>query len=391
MDDAAIFSFASSLTGCPISVTIAARDVFDMDVLRTKTRIAVALSGGVDSSVAAALLLKQGYEVRGVFMKNFENLTDPAIECPWKEDQAAAEAAARHLGIPFTTWNFEREYAASVLAYFLQEYAVGRTPNPDVRCNRDIKFGAFLDRARAEGFEAVATGHYVRVRENGQGRRFLLRGCDRSKDQSYFLTEITQPQLRSAVFPVGSMAKTEVRAFAKRLAFPNADRPDSQGICFLGRVDLPAFLRERLTVRPGPIATTGGEVLGLHEGLPLYTIGQRRGLRIGGAGVPYYVAGKDPLTNTLLVAKGSRAPELYRRSLIARNVSWISGQPKLPKRLLVQIRYRQYPQPAFVEAIEDTLRVTFEAPQRAVTPGQFVALYEDEVCFGGGAIDEVLI
>lgn len=363
----------------------------------SRRKILVAMSGGVDSSVAAALLLKEGHEVIGAFMKNWSEDADACTgDCGWLRERADAVRVAAHLGIPFETLDFEKEYKAAVVDYMVREYAAGRTPNPDVMCNREIKFGPFLAAARERGCDAIATGHYARVdaelRSHGGTevrRHRLLAGVDPNKDQSYFLHRLDQEQLSRTLFPVGGLLKPEVRRLAAAFGLPTAEKKDSQGICFIGKVDLAGFLRDRLPPqKPGYIVTVKGEVVGKHDGLVPFTIGQRHGLGIGG-GAPFYVVRKDLERNCLIVTDVPDDPALLSVRLEADDLHWISGEvPALPLRCGVRIRYRQPLQPATVTVGNrpGTLRVDFETPQRAVSPGQFCVFYDGETCLGGGVI-----
>ncbi|MBI3956644.1 MAG: tRNA 2-thiouridine(34) synthase MnmA [Candidatus Kerfeldbacteria bacterium] len=350
-----------------------------------KKNVVVALSGGVDSAVAAAVLKEQGYDVRGVYMENWKK-SKLTPHCTTEEDRRDALRVALHLGIPFDVVNFEKEYEQRVVDSFYREYAAGRTPNPDVVCNKEIKFRAFLDRMLADGADLIATGHYARVVER-DGRFQLLKGIDPNKDQSYFLHTLTQEQLRRTLFPIGGMTKPEVRAKAKKLGLPNADKPDSQGICFVGPVNIVNLLKQRIPEHPGPVLTAEGVRVGEHRGLAFYTIGQREGLGIGG-GVPYYVAAKEPKSNTLVVAHGNRDAALYSSVVLAAQPHWIAGRaPSFPLACTASLRYRQEPLPCVVESDRDTVRLRFGNPQRAVTPGQSVVFYDDEECLGGAVIE----
>jgi tRNA-specific 2-thiouridylase len=353
-------------------------------------RIVVGLSGGVDSSVAAYLLKQQGYEVIGLFMKNWEDDDDDEY-CSSRQDWLDAASAADVLGIDVEAVNFAAEYKDRVFAEFLREYSAGRTPNPDVLCNAEIKFKAFLDHALALGAERIATGHYARVRETG-GRLELLRGVDRNKDQSYFLHRLTQAQLACTLFPVGHLPKTEVRAIAHKIGLPNAAKRDSTGICFIGERPFREFLNRYLPLKPGPIRTPEGRVLGEHVGLSFYTLGQRKGIGIGGtadgSGEPWFVARKDVGTNTLWAVQGHDHPWLMSRELAAGDVAWVAGTaPPAGTRLAAKTRYRQTDSACTVTRSEDgRFELRFEKPQWAVTPGQSAVLYDGEVCLGGGVI-----
>ncbi len=351
-----------------------------------KTRIVVGLSGGVDSAVAALLLQRQGYEVLGLFMKNWEE-DDTAEHCSAAEDLAAAQAVCAQLGIPLHAVNFSAEYWERVFAYFLDEFRAGRTPNPDVLCNKEIKFGAFLDHALTLGADKIATGHYARVTHADSYQ--LHKGVDGGKDQSYFLYTLDQTALARTLFPLGELAKTAVRAAARAAGLPNAARKDSTGICFIGERDFRHFLARYLPAQPGEMRTLGGAHVGRHDGLMYYTIGQRHGLGLGGAGAAWYVADKDLEGNVLYVVQGESHPALFHDTLEADALHWVAGAPPvLPQRLAARTRYRQPDQDCLVEATAPgRVRVTFDTPQRALTPGQSVVFYRGTVCLGGGTID----
>jgi tRNA-specific 2-thiouridylase len=354
-------------------------------------RVIVGLSGGVDSSVAALLLLEQGYHVEGLFMKNWEE-DDTDEHCAAAEDLADAQSVAAGLGIPLHTVNFSAEYWDRVFEHFLSEYRAGRTPNPDVLCNKEIKFRAFLDYALERGADAIATGHYARIGHEGDHWQ-LLKGHDPDKDQSYFLYMLGQSQLARSMFPLGELAKTEVRRIAADRGLVTHDKKDSTGICFIGERRFKAFLSRYLPARPGEMRTPEGELIGSHDGLMYYTLGQRQGLGIGGrAGsgdAPWYVVGKDLDRNVLLVAQGHDHPLLFKRVLLASQVHWVEGAPPpLPLRCRAKSRYRQADQACIIEASSDNhCRVVFDQPQRAITPGQAVVFYLGERCLGGGTID----
>lgn len=355
------------------------------------TRIVVGLSGGVDSSVAALLLVEQGYEVHGVFMKNWEDSFEAGY-CSAAEDLEDARAVCATLHIPLHQVNFTVEYRERVFRGFLEEYRSGRTPNPDILCNTEIKFRAFLDHARRLGADAMATGHYVRC-ENHGGRQQLLKGRDPGKDQSYFLYRLNQAQLASAWFPVGDLLKSEVRELAATAGLVTHAKKDSTGICFIGEHRFREFLNRYLPAQPGPIRTVDGERLGEHTGLMFHTIGQRQGLKIGGqrdgSGEPWYVVDKDLNRNALIVAQGRDHPALFHRRLCASQLHWIAGQPPaLPLAGVAKIRYRQPDQHCVLETLDvDHAEVRFNKPQRAVTPGQSVVFYRDDECLGGGIIE----
>jgi tRNA-specific 2-thiouridylase len=354
-------------------------------------KIVVGLSGGVDSAVAALLLKRAGHDVVGLFMKNWED-DDDDEHCSTREDLVDAVSAAERIGIEVEAVNFAAEYKERVFASFLAEYRAGRTPNPDVLCNAEIKFRAFLDHAMALGADKIATGHYARVEE--RDRRFvLLKGLDPGKDQSYFLHRLTQAQLARTLFPVGRLHKSEVRRIAREAGLANHAKRDSTGICFIGERPFREFLSRYLPREPGPMVTPRGERVGEHEGLMFYTIGQRQGLGIGGrregAGDPWYVAGKDLAANTLVVVQGHDHELLLRRDLSATDASWIAGSPPAVEgaALGAKTRYRQADSAcALAVRGEGSFALAFEAPQWAVTPGQSAVLYRGDECLGGGVI-----
>jgi tRNA-uridine 2-sulfurtransferase len=357
-----------------------------------ETRVVVGMSGGVDSSVTALLLKEQGYDVIGVFMKNWDD-TDENGVCTATQDFEDVARVCDQIGIPYYGVNFEREYMDRVFHYFLEEYKKGRTPNPDVMCNKEIKFKELLDRALELGADCLATGHYARV-DYRDGRYRLLRGLDGNKDQTYFLHTLDQSQLSKAMFPIGHLEKPKVREIAERAGLATAKKKDSTGICFIGEKNFRQFLKQYLPAQPGLMKTLDGEVKGQHEGLMYYTIGQRHGLGIGGSGTgePWFVVGKDLENNVLLVAQGNDHPSLYSDALIASNLSWIAGEAPDPVsfRCTAKFRYRQPDQDVTVHLTEDGCKVVFDQPQRAITPGQSVVFYRGEECLGGGIIEEAL-
>lgn len=360
-----------------------------MDKRPEDTRVIVGMSGGVDSSVTALLLKQQGYDVIGVFMKNWDD-TDEFGHCTAEDDFHDVRRVCEHIDIPYYTVNFEKEYMDKVFQYFLDEYRKGRTPNPDVMCNREIKFGEFLDKALDLGADYIATGHYARVDSLG-GEYRLLRGVDSNKDQTYFLNALNQYQLSKAMFPIGHLPKPEVRKIAVEAGLPTAEKKDSTGICFIGERDFREFLRNYLPAQPGEMQTIDGEVVGRHEGLMYYTLGQRHGLGLGGTGDPWFVIDKDVECNILYVGRGANHPRLFSKGLFATDVNWISPtQKEQTFKCTAKFRYRQPDQEVTVHLKENnTCEVMFDQPQKAVTPGQAVAFYRGEVCLGGGIIDRV--
>ncbi|MEE4383993.1 MAG: tRNA 2-thiouridine(34) synthase MnmA [Pseudomonadales bacterium] len=353
-------------------------------------RVVVGMSGGVDSSVAALRLLEAGCRVEGLFMKNWEE-DDGTEYCTAKEDLADARAVCERLGIPLHTANFAAEYWDAVFEAFLAEYRAGRTPNPDVLCNREIKFAVFLEYAELLGADYVATGHYARLAVDGDRVR-LLRAVDEDKDQTYFLQAVPGERFRRCLFPLGDLTKPEVRAIAARAGFENHAKKDSTGICFIGERRFADFLERYVARDPGPIETPDGTVLGEHRGLSFYTIGQRQGLGIGGRrdgdGDPWYVAEKDLAGNVLRVVQGADHPALFHDRMTVPAPAWIDGAPASPARLTARIRHRQALQPCTLHIEADgAVVVDFDSPQRAVTPGQWACFYDGEQCLGGGVIE----
>ena len=355
----------------------------------SRDRVVVGLSGGVDSAVSAWLLKQQGYEVVGLFMKNWED-DDDSEYCSTRQDWLDAASVADVIGIDLEAVNFATEYKDRVFAEFLREYSAGRTPNPDVLCNAEIKFKAFLDHAVRLGAARIATGHYAGVRQAEDGSWQLLRGVDPGKDQSYFLHRLDQRQLARAIFPLRGLHKSEVRRLAAEIGLPNAAKKDSTGICFIGERPFREFLGKYLPTRPGPILDERGRVVGEHIGLAFYTLGQRKGIGVGGqresSGEAWYVARKDLASNVLHVVQGHDHPWLLSRSLRSEDARWIGAAPQPGRRYGVKSRYRQSDAPAQVTAGVDQVRIDFESPQWAVTPGQSAVVYDGEVCLGGGVI-----
>ncbi len=388
-------------------------------------RVVVGLSGGVDSSVAAFLLKEQGYEVIGMFMKNWhDDSVTISDECPWLDDSNDAMIVAQHLNIPFQAIDLSNEYKERIVDYMFTEYKNGRTPNPDVLCNREIKFDVFLEAALKLGADFVATGHYCRkgeIEKNGQKVYQLLSGMDPNKDQSYFLCQLNQAQLSKALFPIGELLKPEVRAIAKANGLITAEKKDSQGLCFIGKVHLPDFLQQRLEPKKGNVVnipaeasvfknrlqTTDdlellaepfnlqpelGSVIGEHRGAHYYTIGQRKGLQIGGSDKPLFIIGTDTTTNTIYIGKGEDHPGLYRKGLFVPNADehWIRNDLRLnigqTAKYMARIRYRQTLVPCILHKTETGLYIIFEQPQKSITPGQFAAWYSDDELIGSGVI-----
>ena len=366
--------------------------------MQSKQRIVVGLSGGVDSAVTAWLLKRAGHEVVGIFMKNWED-DDDGEYCSSNQDFIDAAAVADVIGIEVEHVNFAADYKDRVFAEFLREYQAGRTPNPDVLCNAEIKFKAFLDHAIRLGAEKIATGHYARVRHNAAtGLHELLKGVDDTKDQSYFLHRLTPAQLAKAMFPVGELRKTQVREIAAEIGLPNARKKDSTGICFIGERPFREFLNRYIQSKPGEIVDDGGQLVGRHMGLSFYTLGQRQGLGIGGvkhAGepvhgehAPWFVARKDMASNRLWAVQGHDHPWLLSAELRALDLSWCAGQSPAPGRYTAKTRYRQQDAACTLDYDEDgRMRLAFDAPQWAVTPGQSAVLYDGDVCLGGGIIE----
>jgi tRNA-specific 2-thiouridylase len=353
-------------------------------------KVMLGISGGVDSSVAALLLQQAGHQVEGLFMQNWEE-DGRSGPCTTDADRKDAVAVCGRLGIPFHARNFAAEYWNGVFEHFLAEYRAGRTPNPDVLCNREIKFKTFLDEARALGAEKIATGHYARVDRGDDGRYRLLRAVDPGKDQTYFLHALGQQQLAATLFPVGGIEKSRVRELAREAALPTHAKKDSTGICFIGERDFRGFLAQYIPARPGEMRTPGGERVGEHQGVMYYTLGQRNGLGIGGrqnaGGEAWYVVGKDVAANVLWVAQGGENRWLYSRRLQAETPTWVAGAaPAADFRCTARTRYRQLDQGCVVGILGDRLEVRFDEPQRAVTPGQSVVFYAGEVCLGGAVI-----
>ncbi len=361
--------------------------------MKTKVaRVIVGMSGGVDSSVAALLLQQQGYQVEGLFMKNWEE-DDTAEYCSAAVDLQDAQSVADQLGIKLHTINFATEYWDNVFTYFLAEYKAGRTPNPDILCNKEIKFKAFLDFALDQGADYIATGHYARI-EQYNNQFLMLKGVDNHKDQSYFLYTLQQQQLAHSLFPVGHLPKEEVRAIATAAHFTTARKKDSTGICFIGERKFRDFLQRFLPAQPGKIITPEGRVIGEHQGLMYYTLGQRQGLGIGGQKdlpeAPWFVIDKDLEKNHLIVAQGHQNDYLLKQSLTADQLHWVAAQPPGDDfSCTAKIRYRQHEQDCRVLIRDGMAEVCFTEPQRAITPGQSIVFYDRQICLGGGIINDM--
>ena len=359
--------------------------------MKKKIKVLVGMSGGVDSSVAAALLVRAGYEVVGGFIKNWSDTKDLWTgECAWRGERRDAIRVAAQLGIPLLTFDFETEYRRRVLDRMFAEYERGLTPNPDVLCNEEIKFGLFFEAAMKEGCDFVATGHYARVRRDRHGQAHLLKGLDPDKDQSYFLYRVSQAALQKTLFPIGHLRKSVVRKKAQQFKLPTAHKPDSQGICFVGKLDFHDFLRKKIPARPGDIIDEHGAILGQHDGLDAYTIGQRAGLCVSKDQRAWYVAGKNRDANQLIIVPNREHPLLFRSTAIIQNINWIGSPPnRRGARLNVSIRYRQKPEAVRIYKLKaNSYKLAFQKPIWGLTPGQSAVLYKGEECLGGGFICE---
>ena len=341
-----------------------------------KLKVLVGLSGGVDSAVTALLLKKAGHDVSAVFMKNFSSRDNTNHECPWKADRDEAYAVAKHLDIPIETWDFENQYRETVVNYLFDTYQKGQTPNPDILCNSEIKFKLFLAKAILNGFDKIATGHYAQIKQDKTGFH-LLKGKDPNKDQSYFLAGLNQEQLARSLFPIGHLKKPKVRTIAKKAALPNAERKDSQGICFVGKVNLKDFLSQKISPKTGDILNLDGKKIGEHEGVWFYTIGQRKGIEVGG-GPALYVVKKDLAKNILIVGP-KESLELYSKELIVNDWHWLNNRYKFPLKAKAKIRYRQEDQKVFLQQLNDNEYLAkFKTAQFAVASGQTLAVYKNQ-------------
>ncbi len=350
---------------------------------RSGKKVLIALSGGIDSAVSAYLLKKQGYDVEAAFMKNWSSTKGLKYdECPWLVDRQDALRVAAFLRLPLHTIDFEKQYKNTVLDYFFKEYSAGRTPNPDVMCNKEIKFKLLYDWAMKQGFDYLATGHYAQ-NKNGQ----LVRGKDEFKDQTYFIYNIKTRQLPHILFPIGNMLKKDVRVLARKIKLPNADKKESMGLCFVGRIRLKDFLQQKLKVKIGPVVNIKGKQVGEHQGLAFYTIGQRQGIGVSGHEGPYYVVRKDLKTNTLIVTNKVDDPALKTKDIEIHSVNWITSPKKFPTKLRGRFRHQGELQPLAVKKIsKDHYNIVFAKPQKAVASGQSLVLYDGKVCLGGGVI-----
>lgn len=371
-----------------------------MEKENKKKKVVVGLSGGVDSAVSVIMLQKQGYEVEGMFMRNWDSSLNNDIlgnphtldsVCPQEVDYMDALKTAEELNIKLHRVDFVDEYWQRVFSYFLDEYNHNRTPNPDILCNKEIKFKAFLEKAMEMGFDYIAMGHYARI-DHSNGDVKMLRGVDSNKDQTYFLCQLTKKQLEKALFPVGGLEKKDVRRIAKEYNLTIANKKDSTGVCFIGERNFKEFLKNYLPAKPGKIETLNGEIVGEHDGIMYYTIGQRKGLGLGGAGDAWFVVGKDPERNVLLVGRGSEQEYLYSNRAIVRNINWIGPKVDESKTYLAKFRYRGVDNEVKIHILENgDFEVFYPNKAKAVTPGQAAVFYDGEYLMGGGTIDEVYL
>jgi tRNA-specific 2-thiouridylase len=347
-------------------------------------RVVVGLSGGVDSSVSALLLKKEGYDVVGLFMRNWHEEDENGV-CTAEEDYADVRRVAGVLDIPYYTVDLSKEYAERVFSLFLSEYKAGRTPNPDVLCNREIKFGNFKEYAKKLDAAFIATGHYAGTLERG-GKTYLVRAKDENKDQTYFLNQVTNSQIQNVIFPLQNLLKTEVREIARKNNIPTAEKKDSTGVCFIGERDFRKFLSTYIPMKEGKIKTLDGKTVGTHSGVFYYTLGQRKGLGLGGEGEPWFVVKKDVEENVLYVSRGE-CEQLYTKELTAQNFNYITDKITAPTRVLARIRHRQPLEEALAEPMGGGLKITFDTPIRGVAAGQYAVIYKENVCMGGGVIE----
>lgn len=348
-----------------------------------KMKVFVAMSGGVDSSVAAALLKKSGHNVVGVFIRGFY---PSGLGCTWREDRRDAMRVCAVLDIPFYAFDFSKEYKKEVFDYMISEYKFGRTPNPDVACNKHIKFSLFLKKARKMGADKIATGHYVKISKFKSQISKLLIARDRQKDQSYFLWTLTQKQLKYCLFPIGNYLKSDVRALARKFRLPVSEKPDSQGVCFIGEFKTEDFLKGYIKSKPGEIINEKGEIIGCHKGMHFYTVGQRQGIGVS-AKEPYYVVKKDRQKNILYVAQKTSEENFYKKEILIKSINWVSGiQPVFSKRYSARIRYRQPLQKCKLKSFGSKIKPEFDVPQRAAAPGQSAVIYDKNIMLGGGII-----
>ena len=348
-----------------------------------KKTVVVGMSGGVDSSVSAALLKELGYDVIGLFMKNWEESDDRGI-CQASKEYQDVEKVCHVLDIPHYSVNFVQEYRDKVFQAFLEDLQKGLTPNPDILCNKEIKFDVFLDKAKSLGADFLATGHYAQTNQKHQ----LLKGADPDKDQSYFIHAVKKHALEKVLFPIGHLPKTKVRELAKKFNLPTAEKKDSTGICFIGKRDFKPFVSQFISYRKGPFKTLNGQTVGTHDGAAFYTIGQRKGLGLGGEGDAWYVVNKDTKNNIVFVERGENHPALFASELKASHFSWVQDAPQhFPYRCKAKIRYRQMDQDCIIQKIDNDLAIVrFDIPQRAITPGQAIVFYDQDVCLGGAVI-----
>ncbi|MFH1610574.1 MAG: tRNA 2-thiouridine(34) synthase MnmA [Patescibacteria group bacterium] len=350
-------------------------------------KILVAMSGGVDSSVTAAILKEQGYDVTGVFMINWKE--DSTLEkCTWEDEFRDAKKVADKLGIKIFTWDFSKEYKEKIFKYFINAYEKGLTPNPDTLCNKHIKFGSFLDQAKKLGFDQIATGHYAQIKDNA-----LLEAKDKSKDQSFFLYELTEDKLKHIIFPLGNFKKDKTRKLAEKFDLPVSKKKDSYGICYIGEKNMQKFLGEYIKGKSGDITDQQGNILGKHDGLYHYTIGQRQRIKIGGTG-PYFVLNKDYVNNILVVTNDSEDKGLYSKEIYVKNINWVNSNPKLPLSCLARFRNLQELVKIYIQEDKDKLKITFNIPEKAIAPGQTIVFYKstgwfkkDNIVLGGGIIE----